>query len=79
VSKQKHKVMQVCMRLLFCEVFILLQIISRLKITDFFSILLKRVGISIKSIHLLKERKIIVALIEQAKELTKFNFFSLKL
>jgi hypothetical protein len=73
--KTKHKVMQFCVHLLFCEVFIVLQLIylfttkNLVNITELLSILLTCSGVSIKSIHMLKERKAIEALIKEAKEL----------
>jgi 7tm Odorant receptor len=73
--KTKHKVMQLCVRLLLCEVFTLLQIIylfttiNLVDITKLISSLLMAIGLSIKSICLLKERKAIEALIKEAQEL----------
>jgi 7tm Odorant receptor len=75
--KRKRKVQQFCAHLLFCEVFISLQIIylftakNLVDITKLISILLSCVGLAIKSIHMLKERKAIEALIKEAKELAK--------
>jgi 7tm Odorant receptor len=73
--KRKHKVQQFFAHLIFCEIFILLQIIylftakNLVDITKLLSVLRTSFGFSIKSIHMLKERKAIVALIEEAKEL----------
>jgi 7tm Odorant receptor len=75
--KKKRKVQQFCVHFVACEIFILLQIVYLFvaknldDITDLLNVLLTCVGFSIKSIHLLKERKAIVGLIEEAKELTK--------
>jgi 7tm Odorant receptor len=73
--KTKHKVMQVCVHLLFCEVFIVLQIVYLFtttnldNFTELISNLLTFVRLSITSFYLLKERKAIEALIKEAQEL----------
>jgi 7tm Odorant receptor len=71
--KISRQALQICLHLLFCEVFILLQLIftaSNLNdITELLSVLFTVVGFLIKSLHMIAKRSDIVALIEDAKEL----------
>jgi 7tm Odorant receptor len=73
--KTKQKARQFCVHLFFVEVFILLQIVYLFTSKDLvdntrlISIVLSNVALSIKTLYLLKERKAIVALIEEAREL----------
>jgi 7tm Odorant receptor len=73
--KATYKVLQFCMHLMTCEISILLQLIylfttkNLINITDLLSVLLLLLVFTIKSLHFLKKRKAVEALIEEAKEL----------
>jgi 7tm Odorant receptor len=73
--KMSRQTLQICLHLLFCEVFVLLQLIniftaSNLNdITELLSILLTFVGFSIKSLNLIIRSDDVAVLIEDAKEL----------
>jgi 7tm Odorant receptor len=75
--KAKFKVLQFCAHLLLCEIFLLLQLMYLFTanniddIADLLSALLTFAAFSIKSMHFLKERIGIVALIDEASELAK--------
>lgn len=73
--KKKHKVLQILQHLLTCEISIFLQILylfttkNLVDITDLLRVLLFIVALEIKSFNLMKQRKSVVALFEEAEQL----------
>lgn len=75
--KLSHRVLQICVHLFFCEMFLLLQLINIFTasnvndISDLLSNFLAFVGLSVKSLHLTIKSGDIAALIDDAKELER--------
>jgi 7tm Odorant receptor len=79
IKKTSHRVVQICLHLFFCELFIVLQLINIFsardvdEVFDLLGVVLTIVSFSIKSLHFIVCGRKIVALIEDVKELSKFS------